>query len=817
MAKQFDIIQRRCNPWTNSNLVQRNVILSVFGVLLGIGTGCNPNFSVPSEDSGPPPVLMSASATPTDSDSDEIDMSPPPPSTPDESAGEDTPRRVLARIQGNLERVAAGERPAPPRHGATAHALEGLVDVFAALMKGDADVDTQLEAVEAKIMGHLSEKVQEAFPMAERKKGGSIVKDSYEAPAYEALLLKILKGAPRGPKGHWIRFAALMRATDATLVMAGASFPLRNQSFSLFSRTQLIIRSESESYRDDAFLRIPCRALPGRVKLLEEAYKKLGRAAGVLMGCPVAQGKEVNWALMERFASDPAAVAKDVLPKKAEEKPRANQNTEEPTPPPLPWNEGAALVFMAENPDEADRVLRKGSSARAKLDRLLFLHALRPASKERDGQIQKLKDDIDKASMKAIKSNPDDASLAEMEELTPISYDGSDESLLPTLRLASSVGVASTVSSFYAIPCAILVAKPALMKSAEPLFGGNRDNFLPRSGCAWGIGFVKGFPDAEFEAYRSASQEPDGNFYMNFSGTMKFGLASHQQAFVERFRVDPKSVLNQEDSPAPTFDEPYLVWSYLSLENRAAFMRVVAKSSALREKLLAHLQKRGLSAQEAKDATRQAIFEGVWGASCGNNPPKLSLRKLLIEKASTDEISGFIQRGEYKNMEALEAFTECARYASMDPLVHVAVGHPASLPILWEKLKGISFREAQELDVVIDANRTNEFGKTPLMAAAQANQLESIRFLLKNGADVNWATRKRGEPWLRHDARTALMYAASRGSPALIQALLDAGADKFASDTRGFRAIHYLLGHGPTPPNPVLTAEEQAEAAKRLY
>ena len=104
------------------------------------------------------------------------------------------------------------------------------------------------------------------------------------------------------------------------------------------------------------------------------------------------------------------------------------------------------------------------------------------------------------------------------------------------------------------------------------------------------------------------------------------------------------------------------------------------------------------------------------------------------------------------------------------------------------------------------------------MAAAQANRLDSVRFLLDHGARVNldtWQTAKQRS--LAHDSRTALMYAAGNGSLPLITLLLDAGADRFHTDSKGRRAIDYLLGTGPGPANPLLTPAERLRAARLLY
>jgi ankyrin repeat protein len=145
----------------------------------------------------------------------------------------------------------------------------------------------------------------------------------------------------------------------------------------------------------------------------------------------------------------------------------------------------------------------------------------------------------------------------------------------------------------------------------------------------------------------------------------------------------------------------------------------------------------------------------------------------------------------------------CAIHAGQDPLLHVAVGHPQALPLLLERGR--------------DVNERNALGKTPLMVAAQFDLIDSARHLLERGAAVNATTWKQEGGALAHDNRTALMYAAASGSLPMIKLLLNAGGDPFQTDTRGRRAIDYLLGFGPVPPNPLLSPAEREEAARLLY
>lgn len=89
---------------------------------------------------------------------------------------------------------------------------------------------------------------------------------------------------------------------------------------------------------------------------------------------------------------------------------------------------------------------------------------------------------------------------------------------------------------------------------------------------------------------------------------------------------------------------------------------------------------------------------------------------------------------------------------------------------------------------------TNWFGKTPLMYAAQLDDLTAVRLLLDKGANssARTAVSQPGCHALERDHRTVLMYAAENASAELIDALLEAGANPAARDTQGNSAAWYL-------------------------
>jgi Ankyrin repeats (3 copies) len=77
---------------------------------------------------------------------------------------------------------------------------------------------------------------------------------------------------------------------------------------------------------------------------------------------------------------------------------------------------------------------------------------------------------------------------------------------------------------------------------------------------------------------------------------------------------------------------------------------------------------------------------------------------------------------------------------------------------------------------------------TPLMHAIHKGQLESVRVLLKHGADVNAAM---------DNGSTALIEAAGYGYADSVRLLLDAGAKPDVRDRDGYTALNAAIGGVP--------------------
>lgn len=107
---------------------------------------------------------------------------------------------------------------------------------------------------------------------------------------------------------------------------------------------------------------------------------------------------------------------------------------------------------------------------------------------------------------------------------------------------------------------------------------------------------------------------------------------------------------------------------------------------------------------------------------------------------------------------------------------------------------GDAGRVQQLLAVGADANGHDSDGATPLMLAAHAGDLAMVKVLLAAGADMN-ASDERGWTAL---AKAAYNAELNRGFADVAQALIDAGANVEAPITYGVRPLMLAAGYGET-------------------
>jgi hypothetical protein len=675
------------------------------------------------------------------------------------------PRLTLAWIQTNLERVGAGAPPLQVDAEGQGVGLESIITAYAHFLQGDSDL---MNADLARVDAAAKTRSERLFERWDERQTDSSRKSASYLSDLDNLLSK-----------------------DASDLL-GLLVRLRKVGGILFLEAANSGRASAEERRPayfagplaDSWLRLPCVTVIGRGEALAVAASTMGRLAGPLLSCPT---REEEFPVLAALALDPERFHPKPEP---DEVPAPSAEATTRLVPSLPWDYETAIAYMADNPEAAEEILESAaySDAVGALDYALFLQAFRRPSAERDAKIRALTDAL---------LNPGGVELDSFVR-KPTPYDGSDQSLADITEFASSQGIANTASAFYAIPCAVLIARPGLLAAIGPRYGSNRDNFTPRSGCAWGRGEVEGFPSQSVAAFEGAATGATGNFLGNHTGTLRFAHYADKNAVREQLKVHPAGFLR---FPGPEFDFPYQLWGDLGLDNRHVSRRIRDLYTTAKQELIAYNMNLGLDREQAAHAAAVGLFQLTFGGDCGGRMPEETTRGMLMDRVALTRLAPRLAQGE--DGEASEV-KDCSADADADPLSQVAVVHPEALAFMLER--------------GMDVDEENAFGKTPLMAAAQFDRIESTRLLIARGASVNNVTRQEGTLTLYHDGRSALMYAAANASLPMIELLLEAGADPYQTDTKGARAVHYLLGYGPErPANPKLTPEEWSRAIQLLF
>ena len=451
---------------------------------------------------------------------------------------------------------------------------------------------------------------------------------------------------------------------------------------------------------------------------------------------------------------------------------------------------GEAFGSMLRDPVAAEKIFRAGSTGQAKIGLAMVLRLLSDEPGRHEPEIKRLLAEI--AADSDGDMQPVDLSQG---------YDGSLESLVPFIQAA-----AGPVN----LPCVLFERYPPLINVLAGYFYSSRDAFLPRAECS-----QADYPmPASVDAFEDAVSAYDGGAFDRCTGTMRSGYARASiMASVER-QVLPRKLLRDtliaDEMPewARLDQFPLQRWSYQGAWNRSAFLRLRDQFLKARLDLAGYYRRRfGLAEDESPQAAHIGLWLGLEVWTWQVQPVPSPLAVAIVDGGASPSLAELIANGE-----PLDKLPE--------PALSLAVARPDAIGPL--------------LAAHADVNAKNAFGKTPLMTAAQFDQIESVRQFLKAGADVNAATNAPkeiagnspkidsdpssgcGDYAITHGSRSALIYAAANASLGVIEALLAAGADKSKRDSQGRTALDYLLGKGPVPANPRLMGAELAAAIKLL-
>ena len=668
-------------------------------------------------------------------------------------------RFTLARIQTGLEHIAAGRPALTLTDRDMPDVSRPLLEAYRQYLAGDSDgMRTSLRQVREAIASRLDHENATDWDRDIHKRLKDYIAELDSKADTQQNLIRLIVG---------------LRATGAILLAESEA------SFSIYFRD----RSTYPVIYSSVWLHLPCRTLVGRVEQVMAAEAALGGLAGELLSCP---GRRQDYEHLAAIASGNMEPKTFIRPSLVRAPGRKRQSI-----PADGWDRETAVAYMAMDPERAAPILKAASTVDdlGRLDYMLFLYAFRPATLKRDATIATLMEEI-KISIAA------QPATWPPKPVWDFHYDETSGSLMEFMEFVSRTDMKGSRWGHYAIPCDVLLKRPKLLAVTQARYYDTMDNFIPGSGCRDGRGRITGFPDRDLEDFIDAAAKADGYFLGRYRGSLVHARSKELTYSIETMRINPRGLLRFR---MPAMDYPYQTWGMAGLYNRSVATGLKRQYDEVFARIVAYNQGLGLTPDEAARAAKVGVFHVLWGSDCGGAKPEASLRADIMDGVPLADLRSRLRQGDAG--EAQEV-TACGRqYAGLAPLTHVAVVNPEVLTYL--------------LNNGSDVDETNGFGKTPLMAAAQYNRLDAAQILLRRGAHVN-ATIWNGD--LANDARSPLMYAAANSSLAMIKLLLDAGADPFQSDTKGARAIDYLLGAAPgLPPNPELSPQERSEAIRLLY
>ena len=387
----------------------------------------------------------------------------------------------------------------------------------------------------------------------------------------------------------------------------------------------------------------------------------------------------------------------------------------------------------------------------------------------------------------------------------PEAYDGSISGLVSYMQFAG-VGLS--------FPCKLFARFPDLIRATGAEFGSSADNFVPLAVCS-----DYEYPYPHSAAVLSASAAPyDGGAFGRCTGTVRYTDFAQDRMYELISRTSPKTLLQPGIDPrrfwpatgvvfpAVPRNIPLESWSYQSVWNRHAFAAFrPGFEKAMADFTSMYETRWGFSPRDAAHAAHVALWLPLLWTS--DAPPPKPIALAIISSDATRALQPFVSG-------------KLPETGMGEPLLSLAIETPGAMRLL--------------LSDGANVNAVNDFGKTPLMTAAQFDKVGAVSLLIAAGASVNEQSfapgriphndAQAGEAGdvgceayhILHGSRTALIYAAANASLAIIRELLAAGADKTLKDSLGLTALDYLRGKGPVPANPRLDSADRSEATKLL-
>ena len=234
----------------------------------------------------------------------------------------------------------------------------------------------------------------------------------------------------------------------------------------------------------------------------------------------------------------------------------------------------------------------------------------------------------------------------------------------------------------------------------------------------------------------------------------------------------PASV--SSDQVGEYLDRLFMMWGYSGLWNYGKYQELLLAESVFEQELADYFQTEySLDRASADELSTIAILSFLSRRFVTTIEDEYhDLHRFLLDGGEVSELANFELPLEDKTSEYR---------GGGDPILVYAINNPELVSAL--------------LDAGFDPDAGNRFLKTPLMYAAQFDDLDSAKVLLDRGAQINLSTTGFGscDFTVHTSGNTALHYAARYSGLELVLTLLESGAHTAAQNNRGQTPHDYLL------------------------
>lgn len=281
--------------------------------------------------------------------------------------------------------------------------------------------------------------------------------------------------------------------------------------------------------------------------------------------------------------------------------------------------------------------------------------------------------------------------------------------------------------------------------------------------------------------------------------------------------------LNDESAKIADDNRAYFrFWAYNSIGNFELFNNFWKEYNANMSNLVSFYKKRGID-------EGSAIF---YATKVMNDFLNFSVGDFSYTiMGKVPDITDFEKRISNPNFDlyALQEtlFKDKYSQSELSNALNIALLHEKSIDFLEELIKmGAKVNEGSESSLFFalrninnikfllkngaDINYKNTFGKTPIFYTVGFNDLNTTKFLVQNGADINATYISKNEKFainsnigmvtlpfyqnlcdLEHTSRTLFMHAAQHSNVEMLKFLMQSGADINAVDDLGYNALDY--------------------------